>query len=95
MKRLSLICALGLLFGASSAGADDNNFQRGSVPTADVQGCVQADRNNSASIKQNSDVNMAACIQAGRNNDVTIEQSGSNNTARAIQAQTPNDRRGR
>lgn len=94
MRTLGLICALGLLLGASSAGAQQRQLQNGQVPTADVQGCVQADRNNSATITQNSDMNMAACIQAGRNNDVTIEQTGSNNNARTVQGQTPTARRG-
>lgn len=94
MRSLSLICAVGMLFGASAALAEDRNMQGGHVPSADVQACVQADRNNSATIKQNSDVNMAACVQAGRNNEVLIDQSGSNNTARTVQGQIPSSRRG-
>lgn len=60
----------------------------GKVPTTDVQGCVGGQNVNNHTIRQNSDINMAACIQAGRQNTATIEQDGDRNTARIGQGQT-------
>ena len=60
----------------------------GKVPTTDVKGCVGGQTVNNNSIRQNSDINMAACIQAGRQNTVTIEQDGGRNTAHIGQAET-------
>lgn len=91
MRTTSLICLAALLASAPAALADQTRGRLSGTqpPTADVQGCVQADRNNSATITQSSDYNVAGCVQAGRNNSVGISQTGSNNTARTVQGQAP------